>query len=293
MAQIDINKYAFTPAAVFDLQGRCWYSDRSKGVPCRIKVGPRRWLTEHVIPEELGVTIWQETERQTTYLRNEPVQTFVDENGILCVDMAAFAKEYFGKEHVHFCESEDWKWYKNQAYSDTFLTTDCGIAAHRSTWLDISVNHSDLYLMPGTLNLCGHDVRHIYWETFCDALGAPGEAMRPVVEEILSGAHAVDAKKVIRRLKQVEPLQDWGFNHLAIRTDRGEFRIGVSLDRYLSIDLKEEGHVASGYEPNRKNRVLENIDILLSLMQASNGDEICSKVEELCLKGLLTERKRK
>lgn len=290
---IDINTYAFTPAAVFDLNGECTSYNRNEGVPCRIKVGPRRWLERRVIPEELSVTIWLEENDRTTYLRGEPVQTSVDKDGILTVDMVTFAREYFGKERVHFCDSEHWKWYKNRGWSGAFLTTDCGIAAHSSTWLDISVHHSNLYLMPGTLNLCGHDVRHIYWETFCDELASPGESMRPLTEMILSGPHTASAEDVIRRLKQVKCLQDWGFNHLEIRTDRGVFSIGVGLDRYLSVNLKEDGQIATGYEPNRENNVLEDTDLLLQMLQASDAEEIRAKAEALHQKGLLVKRKRK
>lgn len=290
---IDLNTYAYTPATVFDLHGACPSTNQRAGVPCRIKVGPRRWLEKRVIPEELSVTIWQESHGQTTYLQREPVQTSVDKNGVLTVDMASFAQETFGKERVHFCDSDDWKWHKNRGWSDTFLTTDCGIAAHRSTWLDISAHHSNLYLMPGTLNLCGHDVRHIYWETFCDELAAPGASMRSLVTELLNGPHSTSAEDVIRRLKQVKYLEDWGFNRLAIRTDRGQFGIGVGLDRYLNIDLKEDGPMVSGYEPNRKNDIWENLDLLLQMLQAVDGDAIRSRVEVLHQNGLLVTRKRK
>lgn len=291
MARIDINKYAFTPASVFDLNGRCWSHDRSNGVPCRIKVGPRRWLEEHVIPEELSVTIWQEKHGQSIYLQNEPVQTSVDKNGVLTVDMAAFAKEYFGKDHIHFCDSEHWKWYKKQPWSDTFLTADYGIAAHRSAWLDISVNHSNLFLLPGALNLCGHDVRHIYWETFCDELGAPGEEIRPLVTEILSSPHTVSAEDFKKRIKQLKSLKEYGFNRLEIRTDRGRFAIGVGLDRYLNIDLAQEGPVVTGYEPKQCSDVQEALDILLLMLQSSNADEIRAKSEDLHRNGLLVQRK--
>ena len=54
---IDINTYAYTPATVFDLHGACPSTNQRAGVPCRIKVGPRRWLKKQVIPEKLSVTI--------------------------------------------------------------------------------------------------------------------------------------------------------------------------------------------------------------------------------------------
>lgn len=295
---IDINTYARTPAAVFDLNGECCYSNRNEGVPCRIKVGPRRWLEEYVIPEKLGVTIWLQENGQTTYLRNEPVQASVDKDGVLTVDMASFAKEYFGKEDVHFCDSEHWKWYKNRTWSDTFLTTGFGIAAHSSTWLDISIHHNTLRLLPGTLNLCGHDVRHIYWETFYDEMGAPSEAMRPLVKEILSGPHTASAKGFLKRMKQLKPLQECGFHTLTFSTDRGMFSLRTGLNRSLSIRLNGEDPMNLGYEPNIHNSTLQDIEILLQMLQASDADEIRAKAEEFHGQGLLVlpksdDRKRK
>ena len=288
---IDINTYAYTPATVFDLHGACPSTNQRAGVPCRIKVGPRRWLKKRVIPENLSVTIWQERHGQTTYLQHEPVQTSVDKNGILTVDMAAFAQETFGKDHVHFCDSNHWNWHKNYGWSDTFLTTDYGIAAHSSAWLDISVHHSNLYLMPGTLNLCGHDVRHISWETFCDELAAPGESMRSLVTELLSGPHTASAEDVIKRLKQVKYLEDWGFNRLTIRTDRGRFSMSVGLNRSLSVELKEGSPMMSVYEPSQTNNICENLNLLLQMLQAADGEEIRSNAEALHRNGLLVKRK--
>jgi len=290
---INLNSLISTPAAVFELHGECLTTNCHEGTLCRIRVGPRRWLTEYVFPERLGVTLWLENHGQITYLRQEPVQPSVDENGALTVDMAAFAQTYFGREHIHFCDSRDWKWNRHGAQSGTFLSTDRGLAACRSAWLDISVHHSNLFLLPGTLRLCGHDVRQIYWETFCDDLSASGASVRPLTEALLGAAHTASPQEILRRLEQIELLREWGFNRLTIRTDRGRFSIGTGLDRFLSVDLNEGGQIVSRYEPNRKNSILQDTEILLQLLQASDKDELCTKAEDLFRQGLLIQRKRK
>ena len=290
MAYIDLNTYIFTPATIFDLQGGCRWIDADKGVPCRIKVGPHRWLTEQVNPEKLSVTLWQEQAGRITFLQNEPVQTFVDKQGVLTLDMVAFARDYFGKDHVSFCSSDTWQWHKHNTSSDTFLATAHGLAAHRESWLDISIHHSDLYLTPGTLALCGHDVYRVYWDTFCDTLGAPGKSMRPLIENLLSAPHSLSAEDFMQQLNAVSELDDEGFNHLAIRTHRGEFRMGVSLDRYLQVHLNG-AQPLEGYAPNPKNSIREDLHILLQMMQAADFHEAQAKAEALLAQGLLMRRK--
>ena len=293
MAQMSLNTYIHTPARIFHLNGRCWSCEQGKGVPCRIKVGPRRWLTENVIPEELSVTIWQEQGDGITYLPNEPVQTSVDPNGILTLDMVTFAREYFGKDNVSFCSSDTWKWNKHGASSNIFLMTDRGFAASSASWLDISIYHSDLFVAPGTLKLCGQDVRHIYWETFCEDLTASGEAIRPMVEAIFSGTHSISAENLRRCLEKLEAMQNGGFNHMVICTERGRFDLHNGLDQYLCVELKDEGDVLKNYAPYRMNGAMKDIEILLQMLEASDGEAIQRKAKDFLNEGLLIKRTRR
>lgn len=288
MASINMHDYIVTPAAVFDLNGRRTYSDPKAGTPCRIKVGPRRWLENDVHPEELSVTIWLERDGHITYLPNEPIQTSVDKNGILTVDMATFAQEYFGNENVSFCDSEHWQRYKYQPSADTFLTTDYGAAVARTFWLDGCSVFSDVYLMPGTLNLCGQDVRQISWETHFSSQGADGESMRPLIETALSGPHAISREDLIKCLKALEYLQCLTFRYLCIRTDSGKFHMSHNLNVQLnSVDL-----ITDAYAPNRNNRDTENVDILLQMLEASSAGKIRAAVDANVRQGRLVRERR-
>ena len=288
MASMNMHDYIVTPAAVFDLNCRRKYSDPKAGTPCRIKVGPRRWLEEDVHPEELSVTIWLERDGHITYLPNEPVQTSVDKNGVLTVDMASFAQEYFGKDNVSFCDSEHWQWYKYRPSSDTFLTTDYGAAVAHTFWLDGCSVFSYVYLMPGTLNLCGQDIRQISWQTHLSAQGADGESMRPLIEAALSGPHTISRKDLIKRLKALESLQCLTFGYLRIRTDSGEFHMGDHLNVQLNgVDL-----ITDAYAPNRNNRDTENVDILLQMLEASSADKIRAAVDANVGQGRLVRERR-
>lgn len=287
MASMNMHDYMTTPAAVFDLNGRREYSDSKAGTPCRIKVGPRRWLEEYVHPEELNVTIWQERDGHITYLPDEPVRMSVDKNGVLTVDMASFAQEYFGKNNVSFCDSESWQWYKYRPSSDTFLTTDYGVAVAHTFWLDCCSVISNLYLMPGTLHLCGQDVRQINWQTHLSSQGADGESMRPLIEAALSGPHTISRKDLVKRLKALDHLQCLTFGHLYIRTEQGEFTMGNDLH----VRLNGAGLVTDAYAPSPNNRDTENVDILLQTLEASSADKLRAAVDANVRQGRLVRKR--
>jgi len=290
MGTIDINKYIGTPATVFELHGRAYtFSNKNAGVPCRIKVGPRRFLQERVHPEELKLVLWQTVEGQVDYRPHEPVDVTTEEDGTLFIDAVALARKYFGKG-IFYCSSDRWKWNKGRCYSDTFLTTDFGLAQSHSTWLDINVTHSTLRFVPGTLTLCGHDVRRIYWETFCDELGAHSEAVRPVVETLLSAPHTLSAEDVQLAPKLLALLQEEGFNDLTISTDRGVYSLSSSLSPALTITLKDEEPIG-GYQPTYDLHPLDRLNLLLELMQADSPDEIRANLEEKRQQGLLRKGK--
>lgn len=290
MVRINLNQYIYTPAAIFDLQGCCYYSDRKSGIPCRIKVGPRRWLEEVVCPEKLAVTLWQERDGVITYLPSEPVQPTPDRDGVLMLDMVAFAYAYFGKEQVSFCDSQSWKWYKYDARSDVFLATPYGIASSYSVWLDIDITHSTLRFRPGTLKLCGHDVRSIYWSTFCDEVGASGALMHPLIEATLSGSHTVSAEAFMGYVSSSKLLLQEGFNRLMICTDQGRFDLSVGLGKALNIFGEDGIQILAGYEPAPENSIEDHLSLLLQLMQAATADEICATAENLLRQGLVVQK---
>ena len=121
-----------------------------------------------------------------------------------------------------------------------------------------------------------------------------GVSNRPLLRLLAQAGAVVTArdKKTEEQLGDIVPqLKEWGYNRLEIRTDRGRFGIGVGLDRYLSVDLVEDGQVVSGYEPNRDNSILEDTSILLELLQASGEDGVRAKMDVLREQGLLTPRK--
>ena len=95
----------------------------------------------------------------------------------------------------------------------------------------------------------------------------------------------------MNRLKGIDLLQEYGFNHLKIRTDRGDYDLGIGLGETLTVSLKGEGIVGSEYKPSRRNKVLQDIDLLLQLLQAADGEAVYAKLTELHQQGLLAKAK--
>ena len=285
MGSIDIKKYIDCPAAVFDLQGRCWPSETG-GVPCRIHVGPRRFLNVTVHPEELKLTLWHSEGGQLTYLPGEPVETTVDQDGTLLVDAVELVKQHFGKPEG-YCAPDQWRWNKYRPWSDIFLTTPYGLASSYSVWLDIDWTHSTLRFVPGTLTLCGHDVRSIHWSTFQDECGAHSATMRPLVEQLLSGPRTLTAEDLMKPLRSI---RDPHLNALTIITDRGEYVLDSSLNPYIAVRLAD-GTGVGGYQFKGYTSALTQVDIALQLMQADSAEDIRATLERLKQSGLVKRRK--
>ena len=292
MGNICLNRFIYTPAAVFDLAGRCYTHEQSEGTPCRIKVGPRRFLNTYVRREELRLILLQGSNGTTTYLPNESVDVTEDEHGTLFIDAVDLAKKYFGK-NIHFCDADDWKRFKNQAYSNVFLVGDHGVAQHYSAWLDINVSHSTLLFAPGTLTLEGHDVRSISWHTFCEELSAAYEPLRSMVTELLSKPHSLSAEDFLRPLKDVALLNEEGFNELRICTDRGVYDMDTNVASAISVHLNGENVVPTHYRTKYRTAPIQCIDILLRLRQASSDEEVCTKLQDYHQLGLICRKGEK
>ena len=285
MGFIDIRKYIDCPAAVFDLQGRVYRDE--EGVPCRIKVGPRRFLNTRVCPEELKVVLWSRKDGAVTYLHGLEVPVERKEDGSLELDATALVKKHFGKR-FSYCDKDQWRWNKKRVWSDTFLATDLGVAATRTVWLDIDWTHSNLFFAPGVLKLCGHEVSSIYWATFSGTCGAAERDVRPLVEKLLSAPHALEGEDVKKRLEEIPEL--W-FNRLSIRTDRGNYSVDTSMGEELSVELAD-GTGIGGYRVRRACSCLDQVEILLRLMKADGEAQIKAALETLREQGLVTRTKR-
>lgn len=292
MGNICLNRFIHTPAAVFDLAGHCYFSERSDGTPCRIKVGPRRFLNTYVHRDKLRLILLQNIDGKTTYLPNEPVDVTEDEHGTLFIDAVALAKKYFGKD-LPFCDTDDWKRHKNGAYSDVFLAGEHGVALHHSAWLDINVSHSTLLFAPGALTLEGHDVRSIYWHTFCEELSAAYEPLRSMVTELLSKPHILSTEDFLRPLKDMALLNEEGFNKLKICTDRGVYDMDTNVAASISVQLDGKSVVPTHYLTKYRTTPFQCIDILLRLMQASSGEEVCARLQDCHQLGLICRKGEK
>lgn len=289
MASINLRTYICCPASIFELHGLHWSSEKDKGVPCRVKVGPRRFLEQRADLENLELVLWMDKDGQVTYLPHQPADVTTDEDGVVLIDAVALARRYFGKD-ISFCGKETWRAYKAHPYTGTIHYTEYGLATSHTTWLDISWNHSGVDLLPGTLKLCGHDVLNISWSSFGDACASHSEAIRPLVEEILREPHAISAETFRQALETAGVIEEYGINRLQIRTDRGDYVIDSSISEYIAVSLKDDPETVDGYGPSRRCSPLKQVDIMLELLQASTAGEVRAVLEANRKRGLLRRR---
>ena len=70
MERISLTPFLISKAKIFDLHG---HTKGPRGVPCRVKVGPRRILDTSVDPDRFTMAFWCAGKEQVTYLRGQPI----------------------------------------------------------------------------------------------------------------------------------------------------------------------------------------------------------------------------
>lgn len=233
MDRISITPFLMSKAKIFDLHG---HTNGPRGVPCRVKVGSRRVLDTRVDPDRFTMDFWCAGKEQVTYLRNQPIPQERDQDGVLFFDAEAFLRKYLGGDYC-LCTNDNFRRKKEHLGSDTFLTTEYGAASSLISWTDFPMVYSYLYFAPGALTLCGQNVRSISWETFNENHAASGDAIRPLVEKLLSGPHDLTRGSFLKPLRRIPDLT---FNYLWIRTDRGSCTVTTTVGEELSCSLERE-----------------------------------------------------
>lgn len=278
MSFIDIGNYIYCPAHIINLQGQVWKDD--DGVPCRIRVGPRRFLDTRVLPEELKLILWYRKNGKVHYLSNLEVPVQVKEDGSLALDAVALVKSHFGEDFT-YCSKDQWCRNKRRFWSDVFLVTDLGIADSHTTWLDIGWTHSTLYFAPGALKLCGHEVHSIYWATFSGTSGATNKEVRPLVEKLLNAPHTLEAEDIREALTKIP---DFWFNRLSVSTDRGTYTLDTSLHDGISVKLTDDDSKIEQDKVCRNCSCPEQVDLLLRMMNADGAKKIREVLEKYAQK---------
>ena len=269
---------------IFDLQG-CVSSDEPGGDPCRVKVGPRRFLDITVLPELFKANIWTNKNGTVRYLVDLPIPEQRDKHGKRVFDAVDFLQQHIGESHP--CSAEQFQWGKRLGlWSNTFLATENGAATAHSYWLDISVYHSELRLAPGTLTVCGQEVQSIVWKSFSSTTSASEEVLRPLVETLLHGAHQLDIGKIMRQVPSLYRADGLDFLDLSIQTDSGSYCVEYSWKgSYISVSLADGGSVSCRTVGTEMPDVLE---VLLYLMQANTRETLERQMAKMSILGMVT-----
>ena len=283
MHRVSISSYV-GPITLFDLQG-CTDSNEPGGEPCRIKVGPRRFLEITVSPAHFRADIWTIKDGQALYLVGENIPERRDKSGKRLFDAVEFLQERIGKSYP--CSADNFKRGKwHTLWSDTFLTTEYGAAKSRESWLDISVYHSNLYFAPGALTICGQEVQSIYCSSFSECTRASKEVLRPLMEKLLSAPHQLGINDIRNRLPGLYKADALSFNDLFVETDSGTYNMEYSWQgSRLQASLSDGGSVFCRTVCTELPEVLEQ---MLYLMQAPTKEKLDTQLSKMLMLGLVT-----
>ena len=262
------------PAPLFDLRG---YTDCavSGSKPCRVKVGPRRFLNIDVYPEQFKCDLWAVADGQVIYLAGQDIPEQWDGNGVRYFDAEAFLREHLGSSSP--CSSNCYRSLKENDYgSTTFLATDYG-AATSSTGRQGT--YSKLFFAPGTLTLCGQNVRTIRWSSTEGNNSARGTVLRPLVEAALNGAHQLGVSDVKAQLPMLHKAGGLDFDVLRIETDSGTYSIHGSRSSSQLF-----AHLSDGEEASCRTTsagLPEALEALLFLLQCSTKEKLNNQLAKM------------
>ena len=283
MHRISLSPFAgYIP--IFDLQG-CVDPGEPGGEPCRVKVGPRRFLDITVLPEHFKADIWSNKNGPVLYFVGEPIPEQRDKQGRRIFDAVDFLQQHIGESYP--CPAEQFKRGKRLGlWSRTFLTTEYGAATSHSSWLDISVYDSELCLAPGTLTVCGQEMQSIAWKTFSGTSSASEEVLRPLVEMLLHGSHQLDFHEIMEQVHFLYSVGGLDLNSLAVHTGSGFYYMECSWKGCsIWVSLADGGSVSCRTVSSDMPEVLE---VLLYLMQANTREKLETQIAKMCLLGMVT-----
>ena len=283
MHRISLSPFAgYIP--IFDLQG-CVDPGEPGGEPCRVKVGPRRFLDITVLPDHFKADIWSNKNGPICYLVGLPIPEQRDKQGRRIFDAVDFLQQHIGESYP--CPAEQFKWGKRLGlWSHTFLATEYGAAAAHSSWLDISVYDSELCLAPGALTVCGQEVQSIAWQSFSPTTSASGEVLRPLVETLLHGPHQLDIDEIMSQVPSLYRADGLNLLELNIQTSCGSYRMGYSWEgSSISVSLSDGGSASCRTVRTGMPDVLE---VLLYLMQANTWEALERKLAKMSILRMVT-----
>ena len=283
MHRISLSPFAgYIP--IFDLQG-CVDPGEPGGEPCRVKVGPRRFLDITVLPDHFKADIWSNKNGPICYLVGLPIPEQRDKQGRRLFDAVDFLQQHIGESHP--CPVEQFQRGKRLGiWSNTFLATEYGAATAHSYWLDIWVFDSELRLAPGTLTVCGQEVQSISWESFSQTTSASGEVLRPLVETLLHGPHQLDIGEIIRQVPSLYRADGLNLLELNIQTNFGSYCMEYSWEgSSISVSLSDGGSASCCTVRTGMPDVLE---VLLYLMQANTREALERKLAKMSILGMVT-----
>lgn len=285
MRTIDIIRFISCPAYLFELQGILPLGDDA-GVPCRIRMGQRRFVTVLADPDKLGLLACYPTEDgRMVYIPCESIDVKVNARGVLSIDAESLVRKHFGDDYS-LCDSLDWRWEKNRLHSGVVHSTSFGTAVCARDGIAPCSFQSTLYFAPDALTLCGQNVRYISWAIDEEAYSACGAAFLPLIETALQGRHTCTMADAFTWLQAVNTP---AYTRLDIRTDRGSFIVNPAA-KYLIL-LSGDGEVSEGYKLSDDCYATALVQLLLQLLQASSAEEVREVLDRNHRLGLLSKQK--
>jgi len=250
-------------------------TEESTGVvPCIFRVGPNRFIEALADPEHMMVRYMYHNGDKRIFVSDEKAD-FTTKYCKPFFDAPSFLKE---RDIPHtYCDKDHYRWNKKLSkplMPNSYLQGKHGVCFHSVSWLDIEIDHSDVYFLEDALTLFGKKVDCISWSSFDDADSATGKELRPLIQNLLNEPHQFDAEDLY---KAAEHCNSMHFHEFYIKTDFATFRAERGLCCELSIGMKNE---RLDYALPKEITARQMIETLISLLEANSQNELLDQLNQ-------------
>ena len=253
-------------------------------VPCIFRVGPNRFIEALADPNHTCVRYMYHDGKQRVFVSDEKVE-FTTKYCKPYFDAPTFLKE---RDIPHsYCDKFHYKWNKKLSspfMPNSFLRGKYGVCFHTVNWVDMEVDHSDIYFMENALTLCGKKVDCISWRSLDDSDSAVSQPLRTIIQNLLEEPHQFSADDLYQALEQMEQVSAYT---IFIRTDSMTIRAERGLHRELLIG---RNGVQITYALPMDMTTRQMAALMISLLATENDSALQSILDEHLAKGNIRPR---
>ena len=248
-------------------------------VPCIFRVGPNRFIEALADPNHTCVRYMYHDGKQRVFVTDEKVE-FTTKYCKPYFDAPAFLKE---RNIPHsYCDKFHYKWNKKLSSAfmpNSFLRGKYGVCFHSINWMDMEIDHSDIYFMENALTLCGKQVDCISWRSVDTSDSATSQPLKALIQNLLEEPHQFSADEVYQAMEKLEQM-----NAYSVSIHTGSMTLQAERGLHRELIINRNG-IRLKYALPMDMTTRQMVTLMISLLDTENETEMNHVLDEELDKG--------